>query len=94
MRVVKINALWCSACLAMNKVWKKIEDKYNVILNKLHRKRNFFFYELASQCECKMEVIVTFLALLELIKQRSIEIIQSENFENIIIERVEKDGQD
>ena len=41
-----------------------------------------------------MEVIVTFLALLELIKQRSIEIIQSENFENIIIERVETDGQD
>lgn len=29
MRVVKINALWCSACLIMNKVWKKIEDKYN-----------------------------------------------------------------
>ncbi len=29
MRVVKINALWCSACLVMNKVWKKIEEKYN-----------------------------------------------------------------
>ena len=29
MRVVQINALWCSACLVMNKVWKKIEDKYN-----------------------------------------------------------------
>ena len=29
MRVVKINALWCSACLVMNKVWKKMEDKYN-----------------------------------------------------------------
>lgn len=29
MKVVKINALWCSACLVMNKVWKKIEDKYN-----------------------------------------------------------------
>lgn len=29
MRIVKINALWCSACLVMNKVWKKIEDKYN-----------------------------------------------------------------
>ena len=26
---MKINALWCSACLVMNKVWKKIEDKYN-----------------------------------------------------------------
>ena len=30
MRVVKINALWCSACLVMNKVWKKIENKYNL----------------------------------------------------------------
>ena len=29
MKVVKINALWCSACLVMNKVWKRIEDKYN-----------------------------------------------------------------
>ena len=29
MRVVKINALWFSARLVMNKVWKKIEDNYN-----------------------------------------------------------------
>lgn len=24
MRVVKINAVWCSGCLVMNNVWKKI----------------------------------------------------------------------
>ena len=22
MRVVKINAIWCSGCLVMNKIWK------------------------------------------------------------------------
>ena len=25
MRVVKINAIWCSGCLVMNKIWKNIE---------------------------------------------------------------------
>ena len=28
MRVVKINAVWCSGCLVMNKVWKKVNEKY------------------------------------------------------------------
>ena len=40
-----------------------------------------------------MEVIVTFLALLELIKQKEAVVIQSDNFENIFIERVEVNGE-
>lgn len=28
MRVVKINAIWCSGCLVMNKVWTNIMKKY------------------------------------------------------------------
>ena len=24
MKVVKINAIWCSGCLVMNKIWKNI----------------------------------------------------------------------
>ncbi len=28
MKVVKINAIWCSGCLVMNKVWKNITSKY------------------------------------------------------------------
>lgn len=28
MKVVKINAVWCSGCLVMNKVWKKVNEKY------------------------------------------------------------------
>ena len=30
MRVVKINAIWCSGCLVMNKIWKNINKKYNI----------------------------------------------------------------
>ncbi len=30
MKVVKINAVWCSGCLIMNKTWKKILEKYDI----------------------------------------------------------------
>ena len=30
MRVVKINAIWCSGCLIMNKVWRNILNKYDI----------------------------------------------------------------
>ena len=30
MRVVKINAIWCSGCLVMNKIWKNILKKYDI----------------------------------------------------------------
>lgn len=28
MKIVKINAMWCSACISMHKIWKEIEKKY------------------------------------------------------------------
>jgi len=28
MKVVKINAIWCSGCLSMKKIWKEIEEEY------------------------------------------------------------------
>lgn len=30
MKVIKINAIWCSGCLVMNKVWKNITSKYEI----------------------------------------------------------------
>ena len=30
MKVVKINAIWCSGCLVMNNVWNKVLDRYNI----------------------------------------------------------------
>ncbi len=29
MKVIKITAIWCSACLIMNKRWKEIEKEYD-----------------------------------------------------------------
>ena len=29
MRVVKISAIWCGACLVMNKVWNKLKENYD-----------------------------------------------------------------
>lgn len=30
MKVVKINAIWCSGCLVMNKVWNRVLEKYSI----------------------------------------------------------------
>ncbi|MBQ8131084.1 MAG: thioredoxin family protein [Bacilli bacterium] len=30
MKVVKINAVWCSGCLIMNKIWNKILKQYDI----------------------------------------------------------------
>lgn len=28
MKIIRINALWCSGCLYMKKVWKEVENTY------------------------------------------------------------------
>ncbi len=28
MKIIKINAMWCSGCLSMKKIWKEIEKEY------------------------------------------------------------------
>ena len=30
MKVIKVTAVWCGACLIMNKRWKEISTKYNI----------------------------------------------------------------
>lgn len=30
MKIVKIGAMWCPGCIIMNKIWKKIENEYDV----------------------------------------------------------------
>ena len=46
------------------------------------------FSEIVFESVSKMEVVVTFLALLELAKLREVQLLQSENFQDIIIERI------
>ena len=40
-----------------------------------------------KESTCKVETVVTFLALLELIKIRTIQVFQDESFSNILIKR-------
>ena len=28
MKIIKINAMWCSACISMHKIWNDIEKNY------------------------------------------------------------------
>jgi segregation and condensation protein A len=65
----------------------KIEDKLEFIKARLMNEKISNFDELTKECECKLECVVTFLALLEMIKQRMVKVYQSDNFMNILVER-------
>lgn len=65
----------------------KIEDKLEYIMDRLKNENVNNFFEIIENCECKLECVVTFLALLEMIKQRMVKVYQSDNFRNIIVER-------
>lgn len=72
----------------------KIEDKYDYLVSKLTTDSITEFTDLLSECECKIECVVTFLALLELIKQRKVKVYQEESFGEILIERLEDEAED
>lgn len=67
-----------------------VEDKIKHINKLLITRPSFYFNELFKECADKYEIIVTFLALLELIKRRSIMAEQQKNFGNILIKRRHK----
>lgn len=65
----------------------KIEDKVLYLNERLNENNATEFSELMCECECKIECVVTFLAMLEMIKQRLIKVYQNTNFGEILIER-------
>ncbi|MGL5379979.1 segregation/condensation protein A [Clostridium sp.] len=65
----------------------KLEDKMDYVLEKFKKDNIFSFESIINESECKLEVVVTFLALLELIKLRMITIYQDESFGNILVKR-------
>lgn len=62
---------------------QKIED----LKLKISRRANLGFKEFVGKAKNKTEVVVSFLALLELIKQRTVGVSQKKLFEDIIIEK-------
>lgn len=66
----------------------RIEDKMEHIKAHLVFKHRMEFTNLIDSCKSKIEMVVTFLALLELAKQRMIKIVQPGNFFEIYLERI------
>ena len=66
----------------------KIEDKMEELKQKIDSFGKIHFTKLIYGYSSKIEVIVTFLALLELIKIKSVRVIQESNFKDIYLERV------
>lgn len=69
----------------------KVEDKLEFLTGKIQSGSVIEFDDLIAECECKIECVVTFLALLELIKQKVVRVYQASSFGNIIIERWPED---
>lgn len=65
----------------------KVEDKMEELLKKINSVEVIEFNNLMKESSCKLETVVIFLALLELIKIRTIQVFQDENFSNIFIKR-------
>ena len=64
----------------------RIEDKMQSILKGVSNGRSLSFVSFFENATSKMEIIVTFLAMLELMKLRKILVVQYENFGDIMIE--------
>lgn len=65
----------------------KLEDKMEYLLYRFNNDVVIAFDKLVMECECKLETVVTFLALLELIKLKRIKVFQDDSFEDILIKR-------
>lgn len=65
-----------------------IKEKIQQIQNLLGQYSRVGFGKILDQANNRTEIIISFLALLELTKQRHILVAQSDNFEEIVIERI------
>ncbi len=65
-----------------------ISEKINQIRDKILQKASINFEELVKNSKDKTEVVVSFLALLELVKQKSVSVIQKDKFSEIKIMKV------
>lgn len=70
----------------------KIQDKIEYL--KQTKESILKFDEIIENCEEKIEIIVTFIAVLELVKQKYFKVIQVDRFTNIIIQKIQETGED
>ena len=68
----------------------KISDKIEQILEKCSYRKRFYFGSLLNNCFDRLEIVVTFLAMLELMKSGQIRVKQENILDDIYIEKVDK----
>lgn len=66
----------------------KIEDKMDYLKDNILVGQKIEFSQIIANCSVKIEKVVIFLALLELIKLKVITVIQEKNFKEIYLERI------
>lgn len=71
-----------------------LEEKITKVLGYARKHRKFSFRGMLEQQKDKTEVVVTFLALLELMKLGKIHLTQENLFEDMMIETLEPEGQE
>lgn len=64
------------------------EEQLHYVINKLEEKGEIGFKELVSGMNEKLRIIVTFIVILELIKNRVITVIGGEDFNNFVIRKI------
>jgi segregation and condensation protein A len=74
----------------IEKIEVTVEQQSELILNRLNEKQQFNFQDFFREFNKKIIIIVTFLALLELIRLGKVVVNQSVNFDDIRIQRREK----
>lgn len=63
-----------------------VEEQLRFLESYLMRNKKIYFDEIFEECESKYEIVVTFLAMLEMMKRKKIHVIQENTFERIKLE--------
>ena len=66
----------------------RVKQKVSFILKKLFNLPKLIFSKLFSSKSSKQDIVVTFIAILELIQNRKIKVLQNKNFDEILIKKV------
>ncbi len=69
-----------------------IDQQIQYLENKINEKKNVFFFELIKEMNSKIKIIVTFIAMLEMIKMGRLGLRESNQFNNFELYAVEQDG--
>lgn len=71
-----------------------IRERISNIQQMITEKAMMSFRELLKSSKSKTDIIVTFLAVLELVKQRSVAVVQEKVFDDIVIQKIDSEVRD